>query len=130
MKGYNVKNTIISYGLHYLTNMSSVKFTITLFLGVCLSCQVAITSCEVVSVSRNVTDSFRVGKDGCVKNVNVCTPSATCQKDGSCLCKPEFSSYRDRVIEMMVNGTLTYGATYGCSKDEYIRKGVEGGKCI
>ena len=102
----------------------------TLFLGVCLSCQVAITSCKVVSVSRNVTDSFRVGKDGCVNNVNVCTSSATCQKDGSCLCKPEFSSYRDRVIEMMVNGTLKYGSGYGCSKDKYIRKGVEGGKCI
>lgn len=99
-----------------------------LLYGLCLSFKAVITSCEVVSVSRNVTDSFRVGKQGCTNNVNICTSSATCQADGSCLCHSKTPTYRNPVIECSVNKTLEYGHAYGCSKDEHILRRVLGGK--
>ena len=54
------------------------------------------TGCKVVWVNRNVTDSFRVGKDGCTNDDNVCPSSSTCQTDsGLCFCRdsePSFSN--------------------------------------
>ena len=41
---------------------------------------------EVTLVNRNVTDSLRVGKNGCKRNSH-CPNSATCQSvSGLCLC--------------------------------------------
>ncbi|CAB4004021.1 Hypothetical predicted protein [Paramuricea clavata] len=82
-----------------------------------------LTSCEVVLVNRNVKDSFRVGKDGCTNDASVCTSSATCQSDGSCLCsgsKPNFSN--PNII--VGGGRLEYGDSYGCVSSEYLRFGV------
>ena len=82
------------------------------------------TSCEVVLVNRNVTDSFRVGKDGCTNDPSLCTNiSATCQSDGLCLCNKDSSNFRNPVIEID-NGNLVYGETYGCMGNDHILSGV------
>ena len=69
---------------------------VLLFWFICLSCKVFMTGCEVVWVNRNVTDSFRVGKDGCTNDTSFCPSSSTCQIDsGLCLCRdsePSFSN--------------------------------------
>ena len=84
------------------------------------------TGCEVVLVKRNVTDSFRVGKDGCTNDTSVCKSNATCQPDGSCLCNSESLSYRNLVLG--INGSeIVYGDSYGCIDNEIIRFGA--GKC-
>ena len=76
---------------------------------ICLSCKVFMIGCEVVWVNRNVTDSFRVGKDGCTKNTSVCPSSSTCQTDsGLCLClngEPTFTN---------PSGKTGDGQGYGC----------------
>jgi hypothetical protein len=66
----------------------SLKYTVVLVCVICLSFEVAVTGCKVVWVKRNVTDSFRVGKDGCTNDTSICRrSSATCQPDsGLCLC--------------------------------------------
>ena len=56
---------------------------------------------EVVLVNRNVTDSFRVGQDGCTNDKFVCPDFSTCQSDGSCLCNFTRPNYRNPVIEMI-----------------------------
>ena len=78
-----------------------------LLCGVCLSFKVVMTSYKVVCVSRNERDSFRVGKEDCTNNVNICNSSATCQADGLCLC----------------------GNAFGCvQNDKFFPLGVTGGK--
>jgi hypothetical protein len=65
----------------------SLKYTVVLVWVIYLSCKVVMTGCEVVLVNRNITDSFRVGEDGCTNDATVCTDfGATCQLDGLCLC--------------------------------------------
>ena len=75
----------------------SLKYQVMLLWAICSMHKVVVSSNEVVLVERNVTDSFRVGKDGCRSDTNVCTSSATCQLDtGMCLCKedsPHFLNY-------------------------------------
>ena len=52
---------------------------------------------EVTLVNRNVTDSFRVGKNSCKLNTSYCPNSATCLSgSGLCLCidsQPNFRNY-------------------------------------
>jgi hypothetical protein len=104
------------------------EYKVLLLWVVCLCCEVVMTDGEVVWVNRNVTDSFRVGKDGCTSDENVCTSvSATCQPDGSCLCKTGSPTFRNPVIERS-SGTLIYGSTYGCIDNRFIVLGV--GKCM
>jgi hypothetical protein len=102
----------------------SLKYTVVLVWVICLYYKVVMTGCEVVLVNRNITDSFRVGEDGCTNNVSVCTSSATCQSDGSCLCsgssKPNFGN--PNVI--IVDGGLKYDDSYGCVSSELLRFGV------
>ena len=80
------------------------------------------TGCEVVWVNRNVTDSFRVGKDGCTNDTSVCPSSSTCQTDsGLCLCsdiEPSFSN---------PDGRTSDGKIYGCASNHNIRSGA--GEC-
>ena len=83
---------------------------------VCLLLKVVLMRCEVTLVNRNVTDSFRVGKDGCT-NENNCPVSTTCQFDsGLCLCshsQPNFLNYLQ-----------TFNAVYGCLPSNDIRIGT------
>ena len=84
-----------------------------------LSCKIFMTGCEVAWVNRNVTDSFRVGKDGCTNNTSVCPSSSTCQADsGLCLCLDIEPSFR--------NPTRKPGndTTYGCLSNRHIRLGA------
>jgi hypothetical protein len=89
----------------------SLKYTAVLVWVICLSCETVLTGCEVVLVNRNVTDSFRVGKDGCPNDTSVCKSNATCQPDGSCLCNSKRPSYRNPVIEIK-GSEIVYGNTY------------------
>lgn len=100
-----------------------------LFLCAIFLCRnVVMTSFEVIWVSRNATDSFRVGEDGCTNNVSVCAKSATCQTDGSCLCYPSTPNFRNpRAV--FNNKTLYEGDSYGCI-DTIIRFRIKkNGKC-
>ena len=107
----------------------SSKYTIVLLWVVCLCCEVVMIGCEVVCVNRNVTDSFRVGRNGCTNDTNVCANvSATCQSDGSCLCDSTSPNYRNPVIEFNENMEFVYGSSYGCIKNMLIRYGV--GECF
>ena len=79
--------------------------------------------CEVVSVLRNVTDSFRVGEDGCTNDINVCSSSSTCQNDsGLCLCNNETPNFQYPFVESS-NKTIMYN----CKNDSALHVGV--GKC-
>jgi hypothetical protein len=104
----------------------SLKYTVVLVWAICLSCKVVMTGCEVVLVNRNVTDSFRVGKDGCTSDKSVCKSNATCQPDGSCFCNSESLSYRNPVLETK-GSEIVYSDSYGCIDNEIIRFGA--GKC-
>ena len=74
------------------------------------------TGCEVVWVNRNVTDSFRVGKDGCTNDTRVCPSSSTCQTDsGLCLCHDNTPSFRNPTDK---------NQTYGCVSNTNIRSGA------
>jgi hypothetical protein len=86
----------------------SLKYKVVSVWLICLSCEVVMTACEVVWVNRNVTDSFRVGNDGCTNDTGLCTSSATCQSDGLCLCKSDRPSYRNPVIEVK-DSKIVYG---------------------
>ena len=102
----------------------SLKYKAVLVWVICLSYKVVMTGGEVVLVNRNVTDSFRVGKDGCTNDTSVCTSSATCQSDGLCLCnKDSFCNFRNPVFEID-NGNLVYGETYGCVRHDHILLGI------
>jgi hypothetical protein len=63
------------------------KYKVALLWVMYFSYEVVMIGCEVVWVNRNVTDSFRVGEDGCTSDSSVCPESSTCQRDsGLCLC--------------------------------------------
>ena len=78
------------------------------------------TGCEVVLVNRNVTDSFRVGEDGCTNDASVCTDFGTAcrQSDGLCLCPVGEPNFRKP----------TGVKDYGCLNSESIRLGA--GECL
>ena len=79
------------------------------------------TSSEVVSVKRNVVDSFLVGENGCKNKPSVCTTrSATCQPDGWCLCR----SSRPTFWKSATRKGFGYGYVDGCVSNDYIRAGV------
>ena len=100
-----------------------LKDKVVLLWVICLWYKVVMIGCEVVWVNRNVTDSFRVGQDGCTNDTSVCTNVfATCQDDGSCLCSSKSPSFRNPVIEV-TGGKLMYGSSYGCIKNDNIRTG-------
>ncbi|CAB3995088.1 Hypothetical predicted protein [Paramuricea clavata] len=101
----------------------SLKYTVVLACIIYLSCEMVMTGCEVVWVNRNVTDSFRVGKDGCTNDTSVCKSNATCQSDGSCLCNSRRPSYRNPVIEMS-SSKIVHGDSYGCIDNEMLRFGT------
>ena len=81
--------------------------------------KVILSNCEVVSVNRNVVDSFYVGESGCTNNPSVCTTrSATCQPDGWCLCsflRPTFWKPEIKI------GYINFD---GCASNDLIRAGV------
>jgi hypothetical protein len=109
----------------------SLKCQVVLVWLICLSCKVVVTGCEVVWVNRNVTDSFRVGKNGCTNDTSVCTRrNASRQSDGSCLCNSESLSYRNRHPVLETNGSeIVYGDSYGCIDNEMLRR-FGAGKCF
>jgi hypothetical protein len=97
----------------------SSKYTVVLVWVTCLSCEVVMTGCEVVWVNRNVTDSFRVGKDGCTNDTSICRrSSATCQSDsGLCLCGVDQPNFRNPAVESSSD------KVYGCISNDNIRTG-------
>jgi hypothetical protein len=123
---YFVRNTVkirvyFPSGHYYLINMF-LKYTVLLAWVIYLSCKMILTGCKVVLVNRNVRDSFRAGKDGCKNDATVCTSSATCQFDGSCLCsvdEPNFRNPRTRAGD---------DKGYGCLNSKSIRAGA--GECL
>jgi hypothetical protein len=71
-----------------------------------------------------ITDSFRVGEDGCTNNASVWTISATCQFDGSsCLCSGSKPNFRNPNI-IVGGNVLKYGDSYGCVSSDHLRFGV------
>ena len=98
-------------------------FNVFLLWFISLSCKVVMTGCEVVWVNRNVTDSFRVGEDGCTKNSSVCPSSSTCQTDsGLCLCRDSAPNFRNP------NGNPNNKEGYGCQSGVNINSGA--GECL
>lgn len=108
----------------YVTNMS-VKHTLVLLWVIFLSYKVVTTGCQVIWVNHNVTDSFRVGKDGCMNNQSLCTSSARCHSDGLCLCKTETPNYRNPVHHKKSHVSL-HNDTYGCISNLTIRTSISG----
>ena len=103
--------------------MSSKAHIFVVIVFYCLG-KVTLSSCEVVSVNRNVTDSFLVGENGCTNNPSVCTTrSAICQPDGWCLCSSLRPTYRNPVIQVK-SRKLHYGSVDGCVSNQYISAGV------
>ena len=73
----------------------------------------------MVSVKRNVLDSFLVGENGCRDESSVCTTrSATCQPDGWCLCRSSRPTFWKSAT------TTGYGRVDGCVSNDYVRAGV------
>jgi hypothetical protein len=97
----------------------SLKYTVVLVWVICLSCIVAMSGCEVVWVNRNVTDSFRVGKDGCTNDTSICRrSSAKCQPDsGLCSCGESGPNFRNPAVESRRD------KDYGCIGNDNIRTG-------
>ena len=97
-----------------------VKYRVVLSWVVCLLFKVVLVRCQVTLVNRNVTDSFRVGENGCRINAD-CSPTATCQSDsGLCLCsdgQPNFLFY-----------ALRLSGVYECVTSSSIRIGL--GECL
>ena len=63
------------------------KYKVALLWVMYFSHEIVTIGGKVVLVNRNVTDSFRVGEDGCTSGSSVCPKSSTCQRDsGLCLC--------------------------------------------
>lgn len=86
--------------------------------------QVALSTCEVTLVTRNYTDSFRIGKDDCERNEIVCTTAgATCQDDGLCLCDLKNPHFRNPKV-IIANSSFRYGNSYGCLTSVYMRQRV------
>ena len=97
----------------------SFKCKVILLCCICSTYKVA---SKVVLVKRNVTDSFRVGKNGCTNIASVCTSSATCQSDtGLCLCNEDLPNYVNS-IEKCSNGQ------YCCVANNMIPS-LAGGEC-
>ena len=95
---------------------------ISLWLG-----GMALYSSEVVLVNRNKIDSFRVGKDGCTNDTNVCPTSAICRmSDGFCQCTSSAPTYRTSLLN--TNGLR--GLVYGCVSDSLIGQSSNIGKCF
>ena len=90
-----------------------LNYKLVLFGVICLSFKACMTGCEVVWVNRNVTDSFRVGKDGCRNDTSVCPSRAKCRPDGSCLCNVYNPNFRNPVLEWFEDG-IKDGDSYGC----------------
>ena len=102
-----------------------VKYRVVLSWVVSLLFKVFLIRCEVTSVIRNVTDSFRVGENGCRRNTDCSmstTSAAACQSgSGLCLCndgQPNFLFYALRLS----------GADYQCVTSLSIRNGL--GECL
>ena len=86
-----------------------------------------LSSSEVILVSRNQTDSFLVGKDGCKNDANVCPTSAFCRmSDGFCQCQTNTPTYR--TLLSTTNGMR--GMVYGCVNDSLIGLASINGKCF
>lgn len=102
-----------------MSSKSNIVFLIFFyFLG-----KVTLSTCEVVSVNRNVVDSFLVGENGCTNNPSVCTRrSATCQPDGWCLCSSSKPTFWNPVKK------IGYVDIDGCVSNDLIRAGVGVGK--
>ena len=97
-----------------------LKYRVVLSWVVCLLFKVILIRCEVTLINRNVTDSFRIGEDGCTKNT-VCPTSAACQFDsGLCLCNDSLPNY--------INYTTMSDAFHRCVTGKSIRGGA--GECI
>ena len=103
--------------------LQSISFVlITFWLG-----GMALSSSEVILVSRNQIDSFLVGRDGCKNNTNVCPTSAFCRtSDGFCQCKNGIPTYRQFILN--TNGLK--GLMYGCVSDSMIGLSSNNGKCF
>ena len=96
------------------------KNNVVMRIGILLLYNMVIAECEKVWINRNVTDSFRVGTEGCNHDSSICTKrSAECQADGWCLCDKDSPNFRNPAIE-----EGEYGKTYGCTGSEHIRHRV------
>ena len=93
--------------------------------GVFFLCRVQLSECRVSLLTRNVTDSFRVGEEGCKGDQSICTSvQASCQENGLCLCKEEYPHFRNPTIIKSAKGNnypFGYGDTYGCVGKELIK---------
>ena len=105
----------------------SVQHTLLSLWVIPLLLKVVLMRCEVVLVNRNVIDSFRVGKDGCSNNTNICTISGECQVDsGLCLCLNGLPDFQLNPSSMMIGKKL-----YGCRSSADIQAGAGGiSKCL
>ena len=93
-----------------------LKYRVVVLWVLFLLVKLVLIRCQVTLVNRNVTDSFRVGKDDCTKNTD-CPTSATCLSDsGLCLCNDSLPNY--------INYTTKSGAFHGCAFSEGIRGGL------
>jgi hypothetical protein len=99
----------------------SLKYNVVLVWVTCFCHKVVVNGYEVVLVNRNVTDSFRVGQDGCTNDKFVCPDFSTCQSDGFCLCNFTRPNYRNPVIEM-IDGHVFLGDWYGCIDNDVIEQ--------
>ena len=74
------------------------RYKVMLLWTMCSMCKVVTTTNEVGLVHRHFRDRFRVGKDGCANNTNVCTNFAKCQVDsGLCVCKGDSLNFINHV---------------------------------
>ena len=107
------------------SNMSlqSISFAfISFWLG-----GMGLSSSEVVLVNRNKIDSFRVGKDGCTNDTNICPTSSFCRmSDGFCQCTSSRPTYQ--TFSLNTNGVR--GLVYGCVSDSLIGQSSNNGKCF
>ena len=95
-------------------------YRVVLLWVTCLLFKVVLIRCEVTLVNRNVTDSFRIGEDGCTKNIG-CPDHATCQLDsGVCLCNDQYPNF--------LNHSQPSSKGFGCLISKSIRVGV--GECL
>lgn len=99
------------------------NYKVLLRITICLSYEVLMTRCEVVWVNRSITDSFRVGKDGCTNNASVCNLThAVCQADGSCLCNSTKPNFRNPSLKLLKNSSKVVSTdTYGCTDSAVLR---------
>ena len=84
------------------------KYKVALLWVMYFSCEIVTIGAEVVLVNRNVTDSFRVGEDGCTNDSSVCPKSSTCQPgSGLCLCGHKLNFRNSECVddEKILHGT-------------------------